>query len=358
MKNILKFIQWKENKLLSESFIVNNNNKYGQVLYLVGGAGSGKDFVTEKLAIANIKQYKKFSSDTIVEFLPKEPRFEDKIKYTLHCLDTVLLKKQVLADKKQQDTIEEWLSESIPHVFSDEQSILDYIKIELPREVIANKEKKNKLYYSLISIKNDKNVSLLRLMMYLYNLDENYINTFIRNSRTLNENNLSNIAIEFIGTISSFKKKTDLVLHAGYKKENISVVWVLTKREIAHKNNKLRDRKLNDKVLESTHSLAATNLSEFFKSYETYMDGEIWIIFNSSLLNKFEQDTESTLSAREQFKIWNNSTKSYHVDKLDENVTSVKIKAKNKPIFADFHSLIDIDGFKQMVNLFASYTVF
>ena len=67
-------------------------------------------------------------------------------------------------------------------------------------------------------------------------------------------------------------------------------------------------------------SLAATNLSEFFKSYETYMDGEIWIIFNSSLLNKFEQDTESTLSAREQFKIWNNSTKSYHVDKLDEMV--------------------------------------
>ena len=46
------------------------------------------------------------------------------------------------------------------------------------------------------------------------------------------------------------------------------------------------------------------------------------------------------------------------MDKLDENVTSVKIKAKNKPIFADFHSLIDIDGFKQMVNLFASYTVF
>ena len=46
MKNILKFIQWKENKLLSESFIVNNNNKYGQVLYLVGGAGSGKNFIT------------------------------------------------------------------------------------------------------------------------------------------------------------------------------------------------------------------------------------------------------------------------------------------------------------------------
>ena len=69
----------------------------------------------------------------------------------------------------------------------------------------------------------------------------------------------------------------------GYKKENIHIVWVVNEVSVAIEQNKRRSRSVPEEVLFATHQGAALTMKRILDmgdSLHQYMDGAIYISFN------------------------------------------------------------------------------
>ena len=91
----------------------------------------------------------------------------------------------------------------------------------------------------------------------------------------------------FDTTLASPTKLKDICakcLSFDYDIKNIHLVWVLQPVEIALKQNASRARQVPQKILMGTHTGAAKSMASVIADAEKvqeYMDGEIWIVFNS-----------------------------------------------------------------------------
>lgn len=91
----------------------------------------------------------------------------------------------------------------------------------------------------------------------------------------------------FDTTLASPTKLIDICaqcLSLGYDIKNIHLVWVLQPVEIALQQNAARARKVPSKILMGTHVGAAKSMANVVLAAERiqqYLDGEIWIVFNS-----------------------------------------------------------------------------
>jgi len=69
----------------------------------------------------------------------------------------------------------------------------------------------------------------------------------------------------------------------GYKKENISIVWVVNDVNVALQQNSERSRKVPEEILIDTHEGASATMLKITKmgeSLKKYMDGDIYLAFN------------------------------------------------------------------------------
>ena len=69
----------------------------------------------------------------------------------------------------------------------------------------------------------------------------------------------------------------------GYKKENIHIVWVVNDIEVAKQQNLKRSRTVPTEILVNTHRGAANTMGDIInmgKSLQRYMDGDIVFAFN------------------------------------------------------------------------------
>lgn len=88
-------------------------------------------------------------------------------------------------------------------------------------------------------------------------------------------------------TLKEIRKFDDIVKSvtaAGYQKQNIHIVWVLSKLDAAIKNNKGRDRIVPDDILLDTHNGAADTVAEIIQqgsSLQGKIDGNIVVVFNT-----------------------------------------------------------------------------
>ena len=213
-----------ESKILfigSKSNYTNNNH----ILILAGGAGSGKGYVLS----------------SVIGFEGKKFDVDD-IKKRVAQLGSA---KSEIAKKIQKD-------------------FKEYAGFELKD----------------FDFKNEKHVSTMHMFVKEKQYAQKFQNNFFKNLVDNKPNVIFDITLDDLEKIPEISK---LAKTGGYPKENIHIVWVLNKLEIALQQNSERERKVPEKILVSTHRGASQSLKEIvlnYTKYRNYIDGDIYIVFN------------------------------------------------------------------------------
>ncbi|ALY07021.1 hypothetical protein VmeM32_00027 [Vibrio phage vB_VmeM-32] len=196
--------------------------KFGQVVILAGGAGSGKGFTLSNLLGI---EGKVFDVDALKELAMKSTVFSKRVKD------------------------------------------------EIGRDITK------------MNLKDPKEVADLHVILSdVYGLTKNHKNSAYSSILLVDPRRKPNLIFDV--TLANMKKLEDVsrdVQQMGYKKEDIHVVWVMNDVKIAMKQNLERDRVVPDNILMGTHKGAAISMSKIISDSEytqQHMNGDIWIAFN------------------------------------------------------------------------------
>ena len=239
---------------LEEKLILYNNGaKYGQVVFLAGGAGSGKGF-----AISNFMQGEDFKIRDVDALKIAFQKLDDLGKFTM---DQLL--------KKYGSNISERDMDFIQKNVIDKGFSLKDLNLKTPEHVYA--------LHVMVRASGAKNKTLDLL------LDGAAKNT------------LPNILID-----STFADMDDItgyipkLIKAGYETRNIHVTWVLTNYEIAIQNNKKRARVVPEDILLKTHRGAAQAVFALVKKgFPKEVDGGVYVVLNNPQNTMFIVDPKT-----------------------------------------------------------------
>lgn len=159
--------------------------------------------------------------------------------------------------------------------------------------------------------------------------------------------------IIFDVTLKNMKKLDSLTRHVsalGYKKENIHIVWIMNHIDVALKQNAERERVVHKEILLNTHqgaSLTMKSILDMGDSLKKWMDGDIWFSFN-----QINVDTEIVGSGKDEKGRKRFSTDKFEKDDAEDkfidfkgekykaigrggsfwvDATYLKVKSKGKP---------------------------
>lgn len=251
-------MQYLEEKLV----VVGKGAKYGQVIFLAGGAGSGKGFA--------IKNY--LEGDKFKVFDPDA--FKD-------------------AFVKMAENLKN------PEMIEFCQKNPDFCRRNnIPPKVSAKVEDILKVITKL-NLRNPGDVGTMHMFLKGIGLEGKRIAYFFSSaaraswgkegagSGTIDASTLPNVLFdntlkdsEFLVGENGRGGIIDTLMKIGYKKENFHIVWVLTDVNIAIDQNFTRDRVVPTSILFQTHRGAATNMQNLiFKSYGSLgINGDIAVI--------------------------------------------------------------------------------
>jgi len=215
---------------LQEALITfgNKRPKFNQAVIIAGGAGSGKGFVIENLIGIQAK---------VIDV--------DQIKGMIIHPGTPKLNKK----------------------------ILDKYGIDVTK----------------LNLKNPKDVSLLHQINDEMGISQKVQDAFFQDmERLANKNILPNVI--FDSTMKSEKKLAEIAQtleQAGYKHENIHIVWVVNDVEVAKSQNLNRDRVVPEDILVQTHEMVAANMNVLLKGnkLDKYVGGDVWLVFNKKFID-------------------------------------------------------------------------
>jgi len=200
-----------------------NRPKFNQVVLLAGGAGSGKGFITKKLMGIDAKTF-----------------------------DVDQIKSQIIA----------------PPTKKINKKILDKYGVDV----------------SKLNLRNPDDVKLLhQINDELGYSRKSQVNFFKNTEELAKKNMLPNVIFDV--TMKNEKKimeVTHQVQMAGYKRENIHIIWIATPTETAIKQNKTRSRVVPEDILLATHNGVSANMNNLMKKqkFQEYLDGFVYIVFN------------------------------------------------------------------------------
>lgn len=198
--------------------------KFGNIVIMAGGAGSGKGFVKDKLV--GIEGFT-FDVDALKTLAAATPAIQRKVKQELG----VNLEK-LAGNLKNPENVGKL-----------HQIIGDFLKLD-------NKRLKA-LYTSIMTADPDRKPNII-----------------------------------FDVTLKDLQKLEKLTRQAssiGYDKKNIHIVWVVNDIEVAKAQNLKRDRTVPAEILINTHRGASNTMNDIVnmgKSLKKYMDGDIVFAFN------------------------------------------------------------------------------
>lgn len=227
---------------LDEKLILyNQGKKYGQIVFLAGGAGSGKGF-----AINNFMQGEQFKVRDVDELKLAFQKLDDLGKFTL---DDLL--------KKYSDKINSADMALIKKNVLDKGYSLKDLNLKTPEHVYA--------LHVLVRATGAKNKTL----------------DFILDGAK--EGILPNIIFDTtFADLDDLNTYVPKLLNAGYKSKDIHITWILTNYEIAIKNNKSRARVVPDDILLKTHRGAAKTIFSLVKTgLPREVDGGMYVILNN-----------------------------------------------------------------------------
>jgi len=232
---------YKAYQLVEKQILYNKGAKYGQIVFLAGGAGSGKGF-----AIKHFMQGSEFKIRDV-----------DQLKIAFQKLDA-------LGKFTTQDLLDKY-----------GDNILDRDKALIKRELIDKNLKMGDL-----NLKTSEHVLILHVLVRATGVKNKTLDLMLAGAE---KGQLPNIIFD-----STFKEVSDMtdvlprLLAAGYEPKNIHVSWVLTNYQIAIKNNKSRSRVVAPDILLSTHVGAAQTVYNLVTtSMPSSVQGGIYVILNN-----------------------------------------------------------------------------
>ena len=208
--------------------------KEGQVLILAGGAGSGKGFQLSRLIGI---EGKVFDVDKFKEMAVGED-----------------------VSKKKKELFRHFLMKHPP--------VADYVQ-------------ENHIDFDKLNLKDPKDVSVLHHIIKLSGLDDEYKDYVSRFSDSKTKPNL--IFDKTCKSRKDLQEVFDTVVSAGYKKENIHLVWVVNDLNVAVVQNRERSRTIDEELLRKIHAGVSRTMNELIRETDginQYVGGDVWISFN------------------------------------------------------------------------------
>jgi hypothetical protein len=243
----LKFSEYVELKdykayeLVEKQILYNNGAKYGQIVFLAGGAGSGKGF-----AVQHFMQGSEFKIRDV-----------DELKIAFQKLDA-------LGKFTTQDLLDK---------YGDKISERD--KDLIKKELIDKNLKMGQL-----DLKTPTHVYILHVLVRATDVKNKTLDLMLAGAE---KGQLPNLIFD-----STFKEVEDMtsvlpkLFDAGYQPKDIHVSWVLTNYQIAIKNNKSRARVVPEDILLATHAGAAQTVYNLVTTaMPPSVQGGIYVILNN-----------------------------------------------------------------------------
>lgn len=242
--NFSEYVDLKDYKayeLVEKQILYNNGAKYGQIVFLAGGAGSGKGF-----AIQHFMQGADFKIRDV-----------DELKIAFQKLDA-------LGKFTTQDLLDK---------YGDNISQAD--KDRIKKELIDKNLKMGDL-----NLRTSGHVYILHTLVRATGVKNKTLDLMLAGAE---KGQLPNII--FDSTFKEVEDMTDVLpklFAAGYESKNIHVSWVLTNYQIAIKNNKARSRVVPEDVLLATHAGAAKTVYNLVTTaMPPSVQGGVYVILNN-----------------------------------------------------------------------------
>jgi|TARA_B100002003_G_scaffold71992_1_gene67015 hypothetical protein len=228
-----KFSQFLTEKLI----LISNGKKYGQIVFLVGGSGSGKGF-----ALANFMEKEKFKIRDVDEW-----------------------KSQLQRMARIKDDPVKWaeLKAKGHRVSSEKYKEIKDLDLTKPADVF-----KFHKYVEKLDIKSKT------------------LDMMLRDTQGKEKGTLPNIMFDITAkVINDIAKFMPQILKAGYDPANIHIVWVLTNYTLALSNNldPKRGRIVPEDIMLWTHKGAAQTMFDYIqgKGKKLAINGAIHVILNN-----------------------------------------------------------------------------
>ena len=227
---------------LNEKLLVYNNRKpYGQVVFLAGGAGSGKGF----------------SSSHFIDNTAFKVRDVDKMKQQLQILNRL--------GKIDIDGILKKYGKNIPAA-----------EIENIRNLQSQGFQLRNL-----QLKKPDHVRALHQLVKAIGIKDSSLVTLLKGKD--NPETLPNIMFDITAKdVSDITSVIPMLKKVGYKSKNVHLTWILTKFLTAIENNKQRERMVPEDILLKTHEGAANTVwSLVTKAMPKGLNGRVDVILNN-----------------------------------------------------------------------------
>jgi hypothetical protein len=232
---------YKATQLVEKQILYNNGAKYGQIVFLAGGAGSGKGF-----AVQHFMQGSEFKIRDV-----------DELKIAFQKLDA-------LGKFTTQDLLDK---------YGDKISQKD-------KELIQKELTDKNLKMGELNLKTPTHVYILHVLIRATDVKNKTLDLMLAGAE---KGQLPNLIFD-----STFKEVSDMtdvlpkLFAAGYEPKNIHVSWVLTNYQIAIKNNKSRARVVPEDILLATHAGAAQTVYNLVTTaMPPSVQGGIYVILNN-----------------------------------------------------------------------------
>lgn len=221
MKSFLNFLEERALNIGNKSI---SYPKFGNILILAGGAGSGKGFASNRIIA-----------------------FEGK-RFDVDSIKTNLLKFK-------------------------------------PAEISKKFSEQTGRYLESIDLTNPIDASLMHQFIADNKLNDKILTTFFMSQASIPKNKPNVIMDVTLKNINKLKEISELAELGGYNKKNIHIVWIINDFNVSVIQNQSRSRTVSSEIMFKTHIGAAKTLKELIKNsneYRKYADGDIWALFNKA----------------------------------------------------------------------------
>lgn len=247
-----------EERLDEKLITYNNRAPYGQIVFLAGGAGSGKGF----------------AGSNFLDSAGFKVRDVDEMKKQLQILNR-------LGKITINDIIKKYGKRIKPN---DMEAIQKVFNTELPKggqQTISN-----------LNLKNSEHVMVLHLLVKAMGIKEKSLENMLAGKS--NPEVLPNIMFDITAKdLSDITDVLPMLKNAGYDAKNIHLTWILTNYVTAMDNNKNRARMVPEDILLKTHEGAANTVwSLVTRALPKGMNGRVDVILNNPQHTVFYTDAD------------------------------------------------------------------
>jgi hypothetical protein len=240
--NFKEYASFKDYEMINEKLILyNGGKKYGQIVFLAGGAGSGKGFARQKFISAE--------------------------NYKIRDVDELKLAFQQLS------ALDKFTTKQFMEKYGNKLS-------EKDRALVQSEMIDQRITISKLNMRNPTHVYLLHMMVKASGAKEKTLDAILMGARA---GRLPNILFDItFKDLEEFNRVIPELIRVGYEPRNVHLTWVLTNYKIAIQNNKMRPRTVPEDILLQTHSGAAQTVYKLVKDgTPSEIDGRVDVILNN-----------------------------------------------------------------------------